>query len=143
VIKFCHHTRRSIQWLYLCHCFLHAYFALRQLPPKPQDNPPFTVPSADYVLLQINKISTRIDSELQALHDVNRYLDAAISVITLADSISCTSSHSLLTMTSNRSAMNISKSGPSAQPVPAILDVCKPLPSSPLAPRNSDDTNSG
>jgi hypothetical protein len=146
MINFCRHPHGLIQWLYLRHCFLHAYFALQQLPTEPHDDLPSTVPSNDYVLLQISKTSKRINSELQALHNIDRYLIATIAGITSnAYSVSRTSSyaHSMPTMTSNWFAMDISKSSPSAQPVPNIIDICTPPPSSPLRPCNSDDTSSG
>jgi hypothetical protein len=73
-------------------------------------------------------------------------LGIVIAALTLDyDSVlcACFSTHTMPLMTSDWPVMDISKSGPPAQPVPGIIDVCTPLPSSPLLSSKGDNTSSG
>jgi hypothetical protein len=139
MIKFCHHPCGSMQWLYLCHCFFRRYFALHKLPSETAEAPPPIVPAIDSVLAQIYKILKVLNNELLALQVVNSHLDKAIAAFD-SNSVSCNSSQIPMT-TRNWLKLDTSKSGPSAQPVPDIIDVYTPLLSMPLHLQGGEDTS--
>jgi hypothetical protein len=139
VIKFCRHPRGLMQWLYLRHCFLCRYFALHKLPSETTIAPPPTAPAVDSVLVQIDKILKVLDNELLALQVVDSHLDEAIAAFD-SNSVSCDCSQIPMT-TCNWLEISTSKSGPSAQPVPDIINVYTPLLSMSLHLRGGEDTS--
>jgi hypothetical protein len=139
VIKLCRHPRGSMQWLYLRHRFLHRYSTLHKLPSETAEAPPPTVPAVNSVLAQKDKISKVLDNELLALQVVDSHLDEAIAAFD-SDSVSCDCSQIPMT-TRNWLEIDTSKSGPSAQPVPNIINVYTTLLSTPLHLRGGEDTS--
>jgi hypothetical protein len=128
-----------MQWLYLRHCFLCRYSALHKLPSETAEAPPPTVPTVDSVLARIDKISKVLNNELLALQVVDSHLDEAIAAFD-SDSVSCDCSQ-IPMMTCNWLEIDTSKLGPSAQPVPDIIDVYTPLLSTPLHLQGGEDTS--
>ena len=81
VIHYRHHTRSSIQWLYLCHRFVQAYLHQRHLPDTHTETQPahqFLVESIEHL---VGKISTVLDNALLDFSTATMCFDDSIHTI--------------------------------------------------------------
>jgi hypothetical protein len=144
MINYRHHSRFSIQWLYLCYCFLQAYLSQRPLSETHNtiQPPQFSV---NFIEQLAGTLSTILDYELLNFGAANAHLDEAINAIQFAhdDDNSSSQSHfpnpqSLIT--SNQHEMSSSNLGTSAYQVPYIINVCTPMPPTPIYLHDGVDT---
>jgi hypothetical protein len=144
VINYNQHSRFLIQWLYLCHCFLLPH--LSQRPPSETHNtfqpPQFSV---DFIKQLTGTLSTILDYELLDFGTANACLDEAINAIQFAHDDDNSSSHShspspQSSITSNQHKMSSNNLGTSAHQVPHIINVCTPMPPTPIHLHDGVDT---
>jgi hypothetical protein len=77
---FCCHSQHSIQWLYLCHCFLLAY-ALYRSSPIPNEQSRTTPSSVDSIQALTYELSNALDCKLLILDTAFRHLDEAFTAL--------------------------------------------------------------
>jgi hypothetical protein len=138
--KFQYRQRSSIQWLYLRHCFLQAYFASHK--PTPKTNEPSSSATQSQILSYVDpieaffadKLSKEIDYELNFREHTNTFL---------GNKDNCTSQYHPFvhktSKTNNRPINNSSNSGSSTHHVPQVYTEHITLPISPLHLNGEED----